>query len=306
MRRGELLGAVLGPIVLGLPISCCVCADTPIRTPQGLRRLGDLRVGDEVLGCLVTTVERSGELVVRKIVARRTARRECLRLVHGAGELVCTPDHPLYSPETGEYEPAARWVGGTRRDLLLGDGGHVTRVLVAEAFVGVREVVDITLDETPHNFIAGGVVVHNKSFITDCEGQIDGPGFELTPDAIQRRFAIRACILGQEPSAAEFGSSMQISVTTEARDMPGAGQMRYAVYLEGEGDPEVVDQPAGYQIGVNIENISGMCATTRTIVFERLDGLTEGTIVVTWEIGAQSEPPKGASIDDPIDIEVRE
>ncbi len=304
MRRRDVVVA-LGTVLLGSPISCCVCADTPICTPHGLRRLGDLHVGDEVLGYDVI----SGELLVRTIVARRSAHRECLRLVHRTGELVCTPDHPLYSPETGAYEPATRWAEGTRKLLLVADAasGHSAQVLDVTTFVGLCEVVDITVDESPHNFIAGGVVVHNKSFAyPESRGELEGPGFELTLDAPLRRFEIRACIAGQEPSSDEYGSAMGISISSEADGAPGAGEMRYAVYLEGEGDPEVVDRRAGEEIHVEIDNLGGMCSTPRAIVFERLDGLTQGTIVISWHIGAGSDPPQGTTVDDPIDIEVRE
>ncbi|MBK7825388.1 MAG: hypothetical protein IPJ59_09275 [Nannocystis sp.] len=304
MRRRDVVIA-LGTALLGSSISCCVCADTPICTPHGLRRLGDLQVGDQVLGYDVI----SGEVLVRTIVARRSAHRECLRLVHSTGELVCTPDHPLYSPETGAYEPAARWAEGTRKLLLVADAesGHSAQLLDAAAFAGLREVVDITVDESPHNFIAGGVVVHNKSFAyQQCEGEVEGPSFELTLDAPLRRFEIRACIAGREPSSDEYGSAMGISISSAANGASGAGEMRYAVYLEGEGDPEVVDQRAGEELHVGIDNLGGMCSTPRAIVFERLDGLTQGTIVISWNIAAGSDPPQGTTIDDPIDIEIRE
>jgi hypothetical protein len=304
MRRRDAVVVALGTVLLGPAASCCVCADTPVRTPRGLRRLGDLHVGDEVLGCDVG----SGALLVRTIVARRSARRECLRLVHPAGALVCTPDHPLYSPETGEYEPAARWIEGLRRQLLVADAesGHRAQVLEVAAYVGVREVIDITVDQSPHNFIAGGIVVHNKSIETQSWGSVDGPGFELTPDSPLRRFEIRACIVGRDPSPDEYGSNMGISIASEADGAPADGEMRYAVYLEGEGDPEVVARPAGQEIDVAIDSIGGMCSTPRAIVFERLDGLTRGTIVVSWHLDASSDPPQGTTLNDPVDIEVRE
>jgi hypothetical protein len=152
-----------------------VGASTLVRTPSGPRRLGDLVLGDEVLAFSV----ESGELVAAHIVGMRFAQRECMKIVHSGGELVCTPDHPIYCPESGEYEPASRWVDGVRRSVLLVAEGPAAaaeaEIVETESFVGMHEVIDITVDAPMHNFVAGGVLVHNKTFDTMIYGDADGP-----------------------------------------------------------------------------------------------------------------------------------
>lgn len=282
--------------------SCCVCAATPVRTPGGPRRLGDVAVGDIVWSIEVET----GARVERRVVAVRAARRECVRLRHAAGALVCTPDHPLYSPESGDYEPASRWVEGARRRLSLATDEGVTTVEVeaVEAFVGVREVVDLTIEGAPHNFVAAGVVVHNKSFDTTVSGFVAGPEFELTPEMPARRFEIRTCVEGLEPVA--DGSFLQIVIESTTASPATAGTPWFAVYFEGGDEVPFLDRRPGQRAALDLSPLAGMCAQPRTIVFERLDGLTDGAIRVTWELAADSTPPPGTTIDDTLDIEVTE
>ncbi len=283
-------------------VTCCVSADTSVRTPDGPRRLGDLRIGDPVWSIDVAT----GQRLATQVVARRSAWRECVRLVHRTGALVCTPDHPIYAPETGAYEPASRWVEGIRTTLLLANDEftEATPVLAVEAYAGVFEVVDITVAAAPHNFVAGDLVVHNKSIETSARGSVEGPAFALTVDEPIRRFEIRSCIAGMEPSAGDYASSMYISVTATSDPAPTAGELRYAVYFEAEGEVPVVDRPASTMVTVSLDTLAGTCAAPKAIVFERLDDLPDGAIGLTWYLDGQTEPPPGTSIDDTLDIEV--
>lgn len=299
MRASERAGLTIA--LLAAP-ACCVCAATPVQTPRGPRRLGDVAVGDVVWSIEVGT----GARVERRVVARRAARRECVRLRHGAGELVCTPDHPLYSPESRSYEPASRWVEGARRLLALAtdEGVAAVEVEAVEAYAGVREVVDLTVEGEPHNFVAGGVVVHNKEFDTSVSGFIMGPEFELTPEMPVRRFEIRTCVRGLDPVADESG--MQVVVEATSAPAATAGALWYAVYFEGGGEVPFLDRRPGQRAVLDMITLAGMCAQPRAIVFERLDGLADGAIHVTWELEAGSSPPPGTMVDDTLDIEVTE
>jgi hypothetical protein len=78
--------------------------------------------------------------------------------------LVCTSDHPVWDPVAGEYADAGDWAVGNRSALLVarGDGVEVRDLAASEDYAGVHAVYDITVDTDHHNFIANGVVVHNK------------------------------------------------------------------------------------------------------------------------------------------------
>ena len=135
----------------------------------------DLRVGDSVF--CVSLVD--GSHVVTTITEVRRARRSVLELVHPHGSLRCTVDHPLYSPERREYVEAVEWERGNLRELLMSTQGDLVRVLVTEArtLEEDHEVFDLTVADSLHNFVAEGILVHNKSPAdTDESGDGDGDG----------------------------------------------------------------------------------------------------------------------------------
>lgn len=295
--------AVLGTALVGAP-ACCVCASTLVRTPSGTRRLGELRLGDEVLSLAL----ESGEWVPARIVGLRTARRECLRIHCASAELVCTPDHPIYSPESGEYEPASRWADGVRRSVLCAaEAAAAEAVVRVEAFVGVREVVDLTVDSPQHNFVAGGLLVHNKSYYTMLHDDQEGPAFALQPDDSSREFTIRACIDGKDPSAESSYMNVMISTT---EDPPSTmGDMWFAVYFANAG--EDMTRFADYASGAEpyllwVDVLSGACLSPLSIAFERLDDLPDGAIGFTWTVSAASEPPPGTDLEDAMVLEITE
>jgi hypothetical protein len=157
----------------------CVARGTRIRTPRGDRAVEELQPGDEVF-CVDPD---TGARVAGTLEAIRVARRECVRLDFGEGSLICTPDHPLYDPVSRAWADAGDWALGRRSTLLhvplevteaprrLDVGAHSTGV-------GVREVFDLTVAHPLHNFVAEGVLVHNKSPIPrDCRLPDGGYGF---------------------------------------------------------------------------------------------------------------------------------
>lgn len=165
MKR-VIVGAALASALSGCN-SYCVARGTRVKTRRGEKNVEDVTVGDEIESLDVDT----GQLIPVRVVAVRSARRECVLLKAGNVELTVTSDHPLYCPVKAEYAPAGDWVLGKRASLLVvGTEGPVTQtVQQVKAFVGIHEVFDLTVDHALHNFIANGVLVHNKSPLPpDC------------------------------------------------------------------------------------------------------------------------------------------
>lgn len=159
MKRLMASAAMAGTMACG--VLGCVARGTLVRTPRGHRRIEELEIGDAVSSVDPST----GELVTTRVSATRSVHRECVRLATGSGELVLTSDHPVYCPQTGTWAPAGDWVLGKRTHLLRVDeqGAVAVEVLERLAYAGIFEVFDITVEHSLHNFLANGVLVHNKS-----------------------------------------------------------------------------------------------------------------------------------------------
>jgi uncharacterized membrane protein YgcG len=161
--------------------SYCIAEGMRIEARGGWRCIEALEVGDEVVAVDVAT----GERVLTEITQIRSARRECVQLQLSNGSaLRCTPDHPLYDPETGHYAPASQWVEGRRSSLLGSDGTRVA-VQATDAYAGVFDVFDLTVASEHHNFVAEGCVAHNKSPSCDdvpdfCTSDPSGPSSTAT------------------------------------------------------------------------------------------------------------------------------
>lgn len=141
----------------------CVAAGTLVSTPSGEVPIEELTPGD-----LVHSADpRTGELVPVRVLAVRRGFRRCQLLQSSSGAiLVSTAEHPILDPESGRYEPASSWLHGASRDVLVHRDGDLARERVV---LGVElprrfEVFDLSLEPPHHNFVANGVVVHNKTF----------------------------------------------------------------------------------------------------------------------------------------------
>ncbi len=130
-----------------------------------------LKLGDEVL-CVDP---ETGERAVARLSGIRTSRRECLEFSLGESTLRCTADHPLYDPEAKVWADAGDWALGRRTVLLRvpeDDEAPLERLRpMANAVVRLQEVFDLTVDHPLHNFVADGVLVHNKSPPRPCNAQ---------------------------------------------------------------------------------------------------------------------------------------
>lgn len=150
-------------VVLGASAACCVAKGTRVRTKRGERLVETLQVGDEVT-CIDPV---TGQRVSTTLGAMRTAQRECVTLSTSRGVLKCTTDHPLYDPDTATWADAGDWVLGKRSTLLWVpevDDAPLERVVVeAGITVSLEQVFDLTIEHELHDFVANGLLVHNKS-----------------------------------------------------------------------------------------------------------------------------------------------
>lgn len=165
MRRliqGMMVASGLSGCFTGCPFPLCVARGTWVRTPHGKRRVEDLVVDDEV----VAVDPDSGALVPTRLVAVRSAKRECVQLTVAGRALTLTSDHPVYCPTSKGWHPAGDWALGKRTALLhVSDEGttQVLPVTQVQLVAAVHDVFDLTVAHDLHNFVADGVLVHNKS-----------------------------------------------------------------------------------------------------------------------------------------------
>lgn len=148
----------------------CVAAGTPVATPDGWRPIEALRPGDPIYAVDVAT----GALVPALVAHTRSATRECVAIVDDRGaELLVTADHPVYAVDHAAFVDAGHFVLGRARTLLVIDDLAPERRATprpagpGRTFAGVHEVLDLGVTGDHPTFIAGGVVVHNKT--VDCK-----------------------------------------------------------------------------------------------------------------------------------------
>jgi len=242
-----------------------------------------LEVGERVLSLEVAT----GRIVESTIVAVRRAVRECLALRWGDGGLVCTPDHPIFDPERGSYRPASDWLTGDARRLLVCSdevAGEIT-VAATEVFAGVYDVVDLSLADGPHNFIAAGVVVHNKTIVVpdgpaqlEVNLRIDGPTFQLTGDGARREFRLHACIDDEDVWDGNF--TIKAVAPSIVKDEDGFAASLSLQSESAVGEPEIRKVPTTLTFTDEVPYES--CSAGVKLSFLQFNGPEEAVLPVTW------------------------
>jgi hypothetical protein len=130
--------------------SGCVAEGTLLDGESGPVAVERVRVGDRLWAY---DLQRSDRVLTTVRGVRPSEAEQTLRL--GCG-LRLTGDHPVYA--SGKWTPARSL---TESDELLRFDGSRVAVGKAERINRAVTVYDVTVDE-PHNFFAGGVLVHNK------------------------------------------------------------------------------------------------------------------------------------------------
>lgn len=140
----------------------CVAQGTLIRSPQGDLLVEDLRVGDVVYSYNLL----HQEVIPARVVRVGSAYDDCVEFRSNGGiPLGATLSHRIYSPQTGKYEDASKWFSGELRELglVMTDYSFAKRTSLDVVPIGRRRVFDITVESPFANFIANGVLVHNKT-----------------------------------------------------------------------------------------------------------------------------------------------
>ena len=150
---------IIGGLLTGC-LGSCIASGAQILTPEGLRPIEDLKVGD----LIYSIHEETGELDISPILKVVSAFREVGQLELSDGALALTSDHPVYDPIAREYAPAGDWLLGHRTALATyGEELKVQELVSSQIFVSMSQVFDLTVESALHNFIANGVIVHNKT-----------------------------------------------------------------------------------------------------------------------------------------------
>ncbi len=169
MKKTNLLIAASIGFTLGCQTSC-VAAGSMVLTETGWRPIESLVVGDEI----ISVCEKSGRQESSQILVIRKATREVGSVSIEGKTLLMTSDHPVYDPIENIYAPAGDWFSGKRSTLALYADENLKQQDIdsREMFVKLSDVFDLTVESELHNFIAEGILVHNKSPIVDdvtCE-----------------------------------------------------------------------------------------------------------------------------------------
>lgn len=138
----------------------CLAAGTKVRTPAGERDIESLAVGDVV----DSVDEFRGRAVAVRVVGlfARGPRRTLRVLLESGRELLATSEHPLFDRSAGRYRAAGELRKGD--SLTLPEGGTLRDSRIVTISDGpVVPVYDLTVEGPHHNFLANGVLVHNKS-----------------------------------------------------------------------------------------------------------------------------------------------
>jgi hypothetical protein len=121
-----------------------------------------LNIGDEIYSYDFS----QGRLIPAKIVNIRKGNERCVRFyVNSGSSLEVSIEHPIYSPETGTYEKALRWQSTELSEFYTFSQEKPTTAILTSMEISREKIAvyDITVDSPFGNFIANGILVHNKT-----------------------------------------------------------------------------------------------------------------------------------------------
>jgi hypothetical protein len=159
-------------------VSSCFPAGTLINTPNGLRSIQDLQVGDEVYsydagirwGLKNPTPVYGSELVIRKVtdVSKHgyndtPTPAHLIKVIHSNGELIATHNHEIHSlnRQSPMSDPGFAKVEDLQPgDIIFDENGKEVAIINTSLHGEYDYVYNLEIEEL-HTYIADGIRVHN-------------------------------------------------------------------------------------------------------------------------------------------------
>jgi hypothetical protein len=142
------------------PSKTCFAPGTLVLTPQGERAIEDLRGGDEVL-----SIDPGSKAIVtnrvRKIHLYKNGDKAQM-LTRLGFRVEANPRHHFYVPELNSYVPMIDLKPQSSVLVWEQNRARVDFVTELRAQPGFSNLIDLELEAEPHNFLANGIMVHNK------------------------------------------------------------------------------------------------------------------------------------------------
>ncbi|MEM9696591.1 MAG: Hint domain-containing protein [Myxococcota bacterium] len=160
----------------------CFVPETMVLTPDGLKPIGQLRIGDQVASLNLV----SGHWVKRRVVAVHRRHAPRVWTIHTSSTTVIkgiVGTHPVFDSRASAFRPIQEFGRDSVMWAPLDGNPKVAIEKVVPRESRSSAVFDLSLEGPEHNFIADGVLVHNKVSLSECEAPCSGEIVRISPTA---------------------------------------------------------------------------------------------------------------------------
>ena len=146
----------------------CFAGDTPVWTPQGMRRIDALMPGD-VVNTFDVSARRVAARPVRQVFRNRTEHFYHLRA--GGGIVAATGQHRFFVKSLGEWVPASALQPGMKLHLRDADEAELEAIELHDD-LGDTPSWNLQIEGNPNYFVGPGLLAHNQGFDTKLGGEL--------------------------------------------------------------------------------------------------------------------------------------